>query len=177
MTQSYLRTYPQIRSFDINAFADPKSSPCQSASTPWARWRVTETARRTTFFANMLNFHNNRDHSTGKLLPYYESFDEDLILNMPLPCSQAAWIARNEEDWQLAMSRRPPLNFQPSSILDQTRDIELCSESCLKNILSKYTKESVQNRIGGKFGFDDSEELRNLIILSAVEQFVCRPEV
>jgi hypothetical protein len=170
MTQSYLRSYPDIRNHDINAFADPTSSPCQSATTPWARWRVTETARRTTFFANLLNFHINRDPSTGKQSPYYESFNEDLILNMPMPCSQAAWIARNEEDWQLAISK------SSASDLDPARPEELYSESCLKNILQKYTKEDVQSVIGERIGFDNSDELRNLIILSALEQFGCRSE-
>lgn len=162
MARTYLAEYPAVLESDIDAFEDPKTFECSLVATPWARWKLTETARRTIFVANLLNFHNNRDCTTGKQLPYYESLNEDIILNMPLPCSHAAWTARSEEGWKTASKR---LNKHPGETT------ELGLDRCLKDILSKYTQEVVSNRIGEKFGFNDSDELRNLIILSAFKQF------
>ncbi|KAK9320898.1 hypothetical protein V1517DRAFT_340336 [Lipomyces orientalis] len=171
MTESYLGLYHEIRNPDISVFSDPNSAPCRAATSIWARWRITETARRTIFFANILNFYSNRDHSTGKQLPYYEPLNDELILNMPLPCSQAAWLARDEEDWSLAMKRHPPpTNHLLSDFNSRGRDA-LSSEIFLKTILSKFTKEDLQVEIGTSVGFADSDELRRLIILCASEQF------
>lgn len=166
MVESYLKSYPEIRNPDINAFADPKSSPCTAATTTWSRWRITETARRTIFFANMFNFFSNYDHRTGKQLPYYESLNDELVLNMPLPCSHAAWLARDEETWRLAMKGQ-----SPSANLFTTDFDHMSSETSLKTILSKFTKEYLQVEIGANVGFGGSDELRRLIILCATEQF------
>ncbi|KAK9427489.1 hypothetical protein V1505DRAFT_388751 [Lipomyces doorenjongii] len=172
MTESYLRLYHEIRNPDISVFSDPNSAPCRAATSIWARWRITETARRTIFFANILNFYSNRDHSTGKQLPYYEPLNDELILNMPLPCSQAAWLANDEEDWSLAMKRHPPPTNHLLSGFDSRGRDALSSEIFLKTILSKFTKEDLQVEIGTSVGFADSDELRRLIILCASEQFV-----
>jgi hypothetical protein len=171
MIEIYCRSYPEIRNPDINVFSDPNSSPCSAATSTWARWRITETARRTIFFANMFNFYGNRDHRTGKQLPYYEPLNDDLILNMPLPCNQAAWLARSEEDWRLAMERPPPsANHLPPGFNSPGCEA-LASEISLKTIFSKFTKESLQVEIGTNVGFGDSDELRRLIVLCASEQF------
>jgi hypothetical protein len=171
MTQTYSQSYLEIRNPDINVFSDPKSNPCSAATSTWARWRITETARRTVFFANMLNFYSNRNHSTGKQMPYYEPLNDELILNMPLPCSQAAWLAHNEEDWRLAMKRQQPSASHLSSGLSSPGCETLSSEIFLKTIFSKFTKEHLQIEFGKSVGFGDSDELRGLIVLSASEQF------
>ncbi|KAH8125324.1 hypothetical protein LI328DRAFT_167445 [Trichoderma asperelloides] len=171
MTESYLQSYPEIRNHDINVFSDPKSSPCSAATSQWARWRITETARRTIFFTNMVNFYSNYDHKTGKLSPYYEALNNDLILNMPLPCNHAAWLARDEESWSLAMKRHSPLAYYHSPDFNHAGNGVLSSESCLKNVLSKFTKQELQAEIGNQIGFSDSDDLRRFIILSAGEQF------
>lgn len=82
---------------------------------------------------------------------------------MLLPCSEAAWLARTEEDWSLAMDRNSPRNT--------TSTDAFATELCLKSIISKYTREDIQNEISSGFGFGDSNELRRLIILCASEQF------
>ncbi|KAH8662814.1 hypothetical protein BGZ60DRAFT_412052 [Tricladium varicosporioides] len=56
----------------------------------------TESVRRMMFLANMLNFYNNHNYSTGQQPAYYEALNDELILNMPLLCSQVAWLVRNE---------------------------------------------------------------------------------
>jgi hypothetical protein len=171
MTESYSRSYPELRNPDINVFSDPKSSPCSAATSTWARWRITETARRTIFFANILNFYSNRDHSTGKQMPYYEPLNDELILNMPLPCSQATWLARDEEDWRLAMKSHPSSASHLSSSFNSPGCETLSSEIFLKTIFSKSTKEYLQVEFGKSVGFGDSDELRGLIVLCASEQF------
>lgn len=122
---------------------------------------------------NVLNFYSNRDHGTGKQMPYYEPFDDELILNMPLPCSHAAWSASCEEDWRAAMLRPPNMPLDPSSSTDVNGPGcgTLASEILLKNILSSVTREDLQGQLGQSAGFGDSDQLRNLIILCAGEQF------
>lgn len=171
MTESYSQRYSEIRNPDISVFADPHSSPCSAATSTWARWRITETARRTVFFANMINFYSNRDHITGKQLPYYEPLNEELIINMPLPCSQAAWLARDEETWRLAMERHAPTANHLLSGFNSPGCDALSSEISLKTTFSKFTKDYLQVQIGTNVGFSDSDELRRLIVLCASEQF------
>lgn len=169
MTEVYANPYSQIRNQDVSVFTDPNSSPCIAATSQWARWRITETARRTIFFANMLNFYNNRDLHTGKQLPYYEPLNEDLILNMPLPCSHAAWVARDEEEWSVAIKNQKDSAI--STLDSRSHACERLSSETLKNVRSKFNKEYLQTEIGTSFGFGDSNELRRLIILCSCEQF------
>ncbi|KAH8804514.1 C6 zinc finger domain protein [Xylogone sp. PMI_703] len=170
MAETYYQPYPALREPDFNAFMDPATSACTAATSQWARWRITETARRTIFFANILNFYSNRDHITGKQLPYYSSINDDLILNMPLPCNDVAWLARSEEDWKLAM-QRPPSTIYHSPGFNSPGCEAIDSQITLKSIFSKFTKDYLQAEIGTNAGFDTSEELRHLIILCAAEQF------
>ena len=169
MTRVYSGPYSQIRNPDASVFTDPSSTPCTAAISPWARWRVNETARRTIFFANILNYYSNHDHNTGNPLLYYEPLDEELILNMPLPCSHAAWVARDEEAWSMAIKN------QTASAISTTGsnrfDCEALSSLPLTNILSRFTKEYLQGEINTSVSFGDSNELRRLIILCACEQF------
>lgn len=171
MTKTYSVSYPELRNPDINVFSDPESNPCSAATSAWDRWRITETARRTIFFANMLNFLGNYDLRTGKQLPYYEPLDDDLILNMPLPCNQAAWVARDEGSWRFAMEEHSSSAFRLSSDVDHSGTEMLSSKTCLKTIFSKFTKEYLQLEIGTNVGFGNSDELSRLIILCASEQF------
>lgn len=104
-------------------------------------------------------------------MPYYEPLNDDLILNMPLPCSQAAWLARDEESWRLAMERQPSSVSHPSSGFNETGSGALYSEIFLKTIFSRFSKEYLQVEIDNRVGFGDSDELRGLIVLCASEQF------
>ena len=90
---------------------------------------------------------------------------------MPLPCREAAWLARTEEDWHAAMDECRPVQNRSSSDADKPGHEALSSETFLNVILVKHTKESLQHEVGTKVGFDNSDELRNLIILCAAEQF------
>ena len=128
-------------------------------------------ARRTAFFANMVNFLGNYDIGTGKISPYYEPLDDDLILNMPLPCSQAAWLACDEESWRLEMESHPPSVNYLSSDLDQPGSDALSRQTCLKFIVSKFSKERLETEVGAPVGLGDSDEFRRLIILCASVQF------
>lgn len=171
MIRKYLQHYPDLRNSDVNTFSDPKSSPCGAAVSTWARWRITETARRTIFFANMLNFCSNLDHRTGRLSPYYEALDDDLILDMPLPCNHAAWIARDEDSWILAM-RNDSTKADQTSVHPTTHGMTpFVTEPSLKTILSNFRRECLQAQNGTRTGFGDSDELRRLIIFCASEQF------
>lgn len=171
MTGCYSESYPSLRSADISVFLDPISLPDSENTSQWSRWRTTETARRTIFFANILNFYTSHDHRTGIKSPYYTPLNDELILNMPLPCREAAWLARTEEDWHAAMDECRPVQNRSSSDADKPGHEALSSETFLNVILVKHTKESLQHEVGTKVGFDNSDELRNLIILCAAEQF------
>ncbi len=121
---------------------------------------------------NMVNFYSNRDLGTGKQMPYYEPFDDELILNMPLPCSQAAWSAKNEEDWKLAMSKPSNASSEPlTTHFNEPGFATIPSDALLKNILSGVTKEHLQDKLSQSAGFGDSDQLKSLIILCASEQF------
>ncbi|KAH8664798.1 hypothetical protein BGZ61DRAFT_366880 [Ilyonectria robusta] len=170
MIKFYLRSYPEIRNPDITVFSDPRSCPCPAATSTWARWRITETARRTVFFANIVNFYSNRDHSKREQFLYYEPLDDDLILNMPLPCNEPAWLARNEEEWRLAMER-PTTSASPSRGFNKPTCEALFSEMSLRTAFSNLSKESLRAEIGTSVGFGDSDELRRLIVLGASDQY------
>ncbi|KAF2854605.1 hypothetical protein T440DRAFT_504873 [Plenodomus tracheiphilus IPT5] len=170
MTHCYARSYPAIRNPDIDVFSDPGSAPTSTIASSWARWRITETARRTVFFANTLNFYINHNHVTGEQLPYYEPLDDDLILNMPLPCSEAAWNARDEPSWMMSMQTNPsPL------VLDLAIEMGPSNgplqEVTLKTMFSRYNREYIQQKFGRNVGFSDSDKRRALILLCACEQF------
>ncbi|KZM27772.1 sequence-specific DNA binding RNA polymerase II transcription factor [Ascochyta rabiei] len=158
-----LKSYPEILNPDLKVFSDPSSAPTSTISSPWARWKITETARRTIFFANIVNYYINHNSTTKQQLPYYEPLDNELILNMPLPCSHAAWVARDEQEWMNAIQTPP----SPLALLGQ----DTLPGVSLKIILSKYTKDYVQRELGGTIGFGNSDQLRSLVILCASEQF------
>jgi hypothetical protein len=172
MTKSYARLYPQILSHDPAVFSDPNSAPGTDQDTPWCRWRITETARRMVFLANMVNFFSNIDLTTGKQLAYYDPLDDDLILNMPLPCSQAEWSAQNEEDWQNAVHTRQLQEFPQSisSALDGTTREAIAGMTSLSAVFSQCSTDFLQTTLSS-IGFGNSDALRALIILCACEQF------
>jgi hypothetical protein len=124
----------------------------------WQSWVTAETVRRTIFLANMINFFANRDFDKREQSVYYQELDRDLILNMTLPCSQALWNATSEEQW----------------IENHTElDLDGLGAGCatLRKLFSTYTKDQLRNDFGKSYGIWDSDSLRNLIVLAAVEQF------
>ena len=172
MTRTYIVPYLQIRSSDMDAFYERKSTPCSPTTTTWGRWRTTETTRRLVFIVNMVNFLSHFDPKTRKTSPYYEPLSDDLILNMPLPCSQTAWLAYEEKNCKLAMKNHQPWVNYTSRDPDHSTTEALSKETCLSAILSGHSKERIQAAIGPHVGLGDSDDLRRLIILCATEQFL-----
>ncbi|KAH8799695.1 C6 zinc finger domain protein [Xylogone sp. PMI_703] len=172
MIQYYSRGYPELQNPDINIFSCPNSVLNSPATSAWSRWCKTETARRMIFLANMINFYSNRNFSEGKQSSYYEPLNDELILNMPLPCSQDAWLARNEKDWKSAIENSSPqLALNPFSPLGSPESDIFSSKASLKIMLTRFSKDYIRTQLSRNVGFGSSDNLRNLIILCATEQF------
>jgi hypothetical protein len=168
MVKTYSQSSPELCSPDINAFSSPGAAPGSGLTISWFRWKITETARRTIFLANIINFLISHDHTTGQQNPYYEPLDDDMILNMPLPCVQAAWAAGSEEEWRLAMQ------MQPSSLAELQVGLQGSNPAgiTLRALFTQFPRDYLQRGFGQKLGFSDSDKLRNFIILCACEQFI-----
>ncbi|KAF2831607.1 hypothetical protein CC86DRAFT_282564 [Ophiobolus disseminans] len=170
MAQCYVRSYPALHNTDINAFSDPESAPNSTMASAWGRWRITEIARRTKFFANMVNFYLNPKHGVEQQLPYYQALDDDLILNMPLPCSDRAWTAKDESSWMGAIEadHSSPALHLASGMSPSGGPYQIPT---LKSLFSQYSKDFLQRDFVQTAGLDDSDKLRSLIIICACEQF------
>lgn len=128
-------------------------------------------ARRMVFLANMINFFCNFNMITGKQLSHYEPLDDDMVLSLPLPATEAAWTARDEQRWRAAVETPVPLEPSGNAYLDQTTSCSSSADVPLRVILSKHSGEYLREKIGLKFGLNESEDFRNLIILLATVQF------
>ena len=171
MTQCFSKSYLETH--------DTTLMPPVHPNTSWNQWAVTETARRTIFLANITNFFSNRNHKSGQQSPYYEPLNDELILNLPLPCSHALWSARTEEEWRklahLDASSGGVFGVFATSpgseVLDGDRYLHDPPHMTLKLLLSKFTKDYLREALKAQAGFGDSNELRSFIILCALEQF------
>ncbi|KAJ8098544.1 hypothetical protein POJ06DRAFT_257326 [Lipomyces tetrasporus] len=173
MTERYLRSYPEIRNpmsmFSQSRIRPHVGQPHQygpGGGSPRQQGEYFSSPTFSISTAIVIIVQESNCRTMNHLMS-----NDVLILNMPLPCSQAAWLARDEEDWSLAMKRHPPpTNHLSSGFNSRGRDA-LSSEIFLKTILSKFTKEDLLVEIGTGVGFVDSDEPRRLIILCASEQF------
>ncbi|GFF61597.1 sterigmatocystin biosynthesis regulatory protein [Aspergillus udagawae] len=187
MTQCFSRSYLECHDAALLPDADTNSS--------WVKWAVTETARRTMFLANIVNFFSNRDLESGRQLPYYEPLNDELIMNMPLPCNQALWSARTEDEWRKATQmakQASPTGSPGTSDAFSTFGAAAASaagpaagphiavgeqlpnhhhQPSLKSLFSKFAKDYLRANFTTNAGFGDSNELRSFIILCALEQF------
>lgn len=127
----------------------------------WAKWVVAESARRTVFLANIVNFLGKRQSV------YYQPLGDELILDMPLPCSQALWAARTEEEWEKQIATAQSQS-DPFSVFTEDEDI---SQWSLRSLFSVISKNDLRVRAQSTAGFGDSNQLRALIVLCALEQF------
>src|ERR1051326_3163212 len=76
------------------------ASTISSNESSWRRWILAETVRRTLFLTNIINTLSCR---TTKQNPYfYETLDDNLILDMPLPAPDSLWKAKSADEWALA---------------------------------------------------------------------------
>lgn len=154
MTSSFAASHP-----DVTPSAD-------QAPNAWQSWVVSETVQRTIFLANLVNFFASRDLDTRKQSLYYQQLDQDLVLNLPLPCSQNLWIATSEEQWIKARESETTINQ-----IDYEVMLFNSGQLTLQNLFSSYTKDQLRNTFGKYYGISDSNSLRNLIVLAALEQF------
>lgn len=136
----------------------------------YQQWTVSETARRTIFLANIVHFLSNHDPETGRTSPYYEPLDDELILNMPLPCNHALWTARTEQEWRLTMEYCRT-NLSPT--IDNHSSAFTLMSGCftLKSLLANFSHDSLRNSISSDLGLGSSDELRCFVILCALKQF------
>ncbi|KAL5366535.1 hypothetical protein BJX96DRAFT_38134 [Aspergillus floccosus] len=184
MTQCFSRSYLETHDAALLPDTDPNGS--------WVQWAVAETARRTIFLANIVNFFSNCDLESGRQSPYYEPLNDELIMKMPLPCHQGLWGARTEEEWRQAM-----LRFHQASPTGSPGTSDTLSSfgaaaagpavgqhialgeplpnhphpPSLQSLFSKFAKDYLRANFTANAGFADSNELRSFIILCALEQY------
>ncbi len=177
MTRCFSKSYPEIHNLDLHIYLDDASSTDSSNHSVWSRWMIRETARRTIFLANIVNFFSNRNPISGRQSPYYEPIDDEVVLNMPLPCSDALWSARTEDEWTgLVMQLHEPGPSAGHSLSEFNTPLPESlslnsSQDSIKSLLSKLTREYLQMNLCKSVGFSNSDELRSFIILCALEQF------
>lgn len=157
MTRRFCQSHPEatdplasMSAASISRYVNPPSA--------WMTWLVGETARRTVFLAHIVNFFAAKDS------PYYEPLGDDMIWNMPLPASTAAWSARSEHEWLAAMQIDNGVGHMMNPM-----DI-LSNSPTLKSLFAKFTKDHLHIAFGGNYGLSDSESLRALVVLCALEQ-------
>jgi hypothetical protein len=175
MTQCFSRSYLESQDTALLPASDANST------NSWVNWAVAETARRTIFLANIVNFFSNRDLDSGRQSPYYEPLNDELIMKMPLPCDQALWSARTEDEW------RKPTPASPGSpgTLDAFSTFGVAAgdipvgeqlpngqyQPSLEVLFSRFAKDDLRANCATSAGFADSNELRSFIIICALEQF------
>ena len=176
MTQYFAKSYPEIRNPDPRVFFDNAATMNSPGKSSWHKWMITETARRTIFLAHIVNFFCNRDLKSAQQSPYYEPLDNNLIVNMPLPCSHRLWSARTEDEWtRLIMQQNEASTSARDSIFGFNHPLpELpslgISQPTVKSVLSKVTKDHLQMNVASQsVGFSDSDELRRFFILCVLE--------
>lgn len=167
MTRRFCQSHPEATdpSAEMN-----RDSLIRYASAPsaWMTWLVAETARRTVFLAHIVNYFATKDPKTGEVSPYYEPLNDEMICNMPLPCSSAAWKARTEQEWLNVLRKENKLMATDGQSILLSELFR--NEPTISSLLSKFTKEHLRLQFSRNIGLDDSDSLRNLIIHCALEQ-------
>ncbi|KAJ5593830.1 uncharacterized protein N7459_000038 [Penicillium hispanicum] len=163
MTRAFTRSHLESPGADLMSAS---SLPLQSMES----WTVAETARRTIFLANIIHFLSHHDPVTGKPSPYYEPLDDELILNLPLPCSHALWSVRTEPEWRLTMEYCQS-NSSPSTTDFPSAFHLVPGCLTLKFLLGHFSREYLQTVLVSNLGFGGSDELRSFVILCALKQF------
>ena len=177
MTRYFSKSHFDLQNSNAPGSSDLSSRPGSTAKSPYDTWVVMETARRTIFLANIVNFFSSRDHESGKQSPYYEPLSDDFILNLPLPCSHALWCSRTEDEWtRLSAQLHESFPIASGALVefdDTAPDLASIGSSqvSLQFLLSKFTKDYLRMHFGTSIGFGNSDELRRLVVLCAVEQF------
>ncbi|KAF1988170.1 hypothetical protein K402DRAFT_402874 [Aulographum hederae CBS 113979] len=186
MTRRFVHSHPEVTT------PSPPLSPTTSlnyGATPsaWLSWYVAETARRTIFLANLVNFLASLDTVSGEQSPYYEPLDDELILSMQLPSSERTWSARSEGEWREAVSG-DEVGFwlrdnggggsSASGSVSSASGGNVGSGTglptkgmTLRELLHGNSKEQLRVRFQSCFGVEGSDDVRGLIALCAAIQF------
>ncbi|OQE18323.1 hypothetical protein PENSTE_c018G05621 [Penicillium steckii] len=167
MTRSLINSHIQDPITDLMLASRPKSR-------KWEDWAVGETTRRIIFLANIVYYLGHCDpkneNESGSPSSYYEPLNDELILNMPLPCSHALWTARTETEWELTMDfveQYSTSEGDSSTIFDLS-----LGRLTLKDVIGSHSRDYLQTLLTpNTSGVGGSDELRSLIILCALHQF------
>ena len=167
MTRRFCQSHPEATdpSASMTTDAVMRYAPAPSA---WLTWLVGETSRRTVFLAHIVNYFATKDAKTGEISPYYEPLNDEMIWNMPLPCSSAVWKAQTEQEW-LGVLQKQSLNFvtENQSVL---LSAVFTHEPTIKSLMTKFTKDHIRAQFSGNLGLQDTESFRTLIVYCALEQ-------
>jgi len=138
------------------------------APSVWLTWSVAETSRRIVFLAHIVNYFATRDAKTGEADPYYEPLNDEMIWNMPLPCSAAAWDAQTGQEW-LSVLRKQNENFATDSQSVSLSQV-FAQEPTIKSLMANFSKDYIKSQYAGDMGFRDTVSFRNLVVHCALEQ-------
>ncbi|KAG9653402.1 hypothetical protein KCU95_g13440, partial [Aureobasidium melanogenum] len=167
MTRRFCQSHPEATN-PTAALSNDTLTRYGTVSSAWMTWLVGETARRTVFLAHIVNYFSSRDLKTGEASPYYESLDDEMIWNMPLPCSSAAWEARTEQEWlNVLRSQNQMAGFDDQAV---SLSEVFAFEPTIKSLLTKSTKEQLRLQYAGNIGLENSDSFRNLVVHCALEK-------
>ncbi|KAJ5976385.1 hypothetical protein N7481_010092 [Penicillium waksmanii] len=163
MAQTLIRSHMHDLNTDLMSVTMPMGSQ------KLEHWAVAETTRRTIFLANIVHFLGHCDPESGSPSLYYEPLDDEMILNMPLPSSHVLWATRSEMDWELNMDYCEQNSLTMADTSSSFNTVLGCLN--LKQVLESYPRDYLQTLLISNIGVGGSDELRNLIILCALQQF------
>ncbi|KAK6007390.1 hypothetical protein QM012_004204 [Aureobasidium pullulans] len=166
MTRRFCQSHPEATN-PAAALSNDSLSRYGTVSSVWMTWLVGETARRTVFLAHIINFFASGDTKTGEISPYHESLNDEMILNMPLPCSSAAWEAKTEQEWLSVLRSQRQMAIPDDQAVSLAEVFAL--EPTIESLRQKLTKEQLKSQYSGNIGLETSESLRNLIVHGALE--------
>ncbi|KAH0363943.1 hypothetical protein KCU65_g7066, partial [Aureobasidium melanogenum] len=164
MTRRFCQSHPEATDPTV-ALSNDSLTRYGTVSSAWMTWLVGETARRTVFLAHVVNYFASKDLKTGEPSPYYEPLDDEMIWNMPLPCSSAVWGAKTEQEWLSVLRSQHQFDDQ-AVLLSSTFTLE----PTIKSLLTKFTKEQLRLQYASNIGLKNSDSLRNLIVHCALEK-------
>ncbi|KAG9596703.1 hypothetical protein KCU77_g5327, partial [Aureobasidium melanogenum] len=167
MTRRFCQSHPEATN-PTAVLSNDSLTRYGTVSSAWMTWLVGETARRTVFLAHIVNYLASKDPETGEISPYYESFNDEMIRNMPLPCSSAAWEAKTEQEWLNVLRSQHQMVVSDDQAVSLSKVFVL--EPTIKSLLTKSTKEQLRLQYAGNIGLESSDSFRNLVVHCALEK-------
>lgn len=164
MTRRFYQSHPEVTDPSA-ALSNDSLTRYGTVSSAWMTWLVGETARRTVFLAHIVNYFASKDLETGEASPYYEPLNDEMIWNMPLPCSSAAWEAKTEQEWLGVVHSQHQVDDQAVSLSSI-----FALEPTIKSLLTKLTPEQLRLEYAGNLGLENSDSLRNLVVHCALAE-------